>query len=219
MSSTVEARPAHPAVQAIKRQRVLAIVRSSSAANAVAAGRALFAAGFEAVEVSLVTPDALRAIEVLSAERPSQAHLGAGTVLDVAMTSAAHAAGATFVVAPNYSPAVLDEGHRRGMAVVPGAGAVTEMVAAQDRGADLVKLFPASAWRPAALADVLAALPALRIVPTGGIGDHQAPEWIRTGAVAVGIGSALTKGSPEEIQARAVALLADLRGARPGELA
>lgn len=214
MSSTAEVRPAHPAVQAIERQRVLAIVRSSSADHAVVAGRALFAAGFQAVEVSLVTPDALRAIEVLAAERPSQAHLGAGTVLDVAMTSAAHAAGATFVVAPNYSPAVLGEAHRRGMAAIPGAGTVTEMVAAHDKGADLVKLFPASAWRPAALTDVLAALPALRTVPTGGISEHQAPEWIRGGAAAVGIGSALTKGSPEEIEARAAGLLADLRGAR-----
>lgn len=215
MSSTADTSTnlVHPAVVAIESQRVLAIVRSSTTAAAVEAGRALFAAGFLAVEVSLVTPDAVSAIETLAAERPEGAHLGAGTVLDASMASAAYGAGASFLVAPNYVPDVLDEGHRRGMAVIPGAGTVTEMVAAQDRGADLVKIFPASAWTPAALADVRAALPALRTVPTGGVTLASAPQWVRAGATAVGMGSALTRGSAVEIEERATRLLADLRDA------
>lgn len=203
----------HPAVAAMQSQHVLAIVRSATTMAAVEAGRALFAAGFLAVEVSLVTPDALSAIETLAAERPEGCHLGAGTVLDPSMASAAYAAGATFLVAPNYTPEVLDEGHRRGMAVIPGAGTVTEMVAAQDRGADLVKIFPASAWTPAVLADVRAALPALRTVPTGGVTLETAAQWVRAGATAVGMGSALTRGTAAEIGERATRLLGSLREA------
>lgn len=215
MSSTAEDATGvtHPAVAAIQRQHVIAILRSSTSEAAVEAGRALFAAGFLAVEVSLVTPDAMGAIETLAAERPEGAHLGAGTVLGPSMAAAAYDAGATFLVAPNYTPEVLDEGHRRGMAVVPGVGTVTEMVAAQGRGADLVKIFPASAWTPAALADVRAALPALRTVPTGGVTLESAPAWVAAGATAVGMGNALTRGTAAEIQDRASRLLGALRDA------
>lgn len=214
MSSTAEhAANVHPAVGAIESQRVLAIVRSASAAAAVEAGRALFAAGFLAVEVSLVTPNAMGVIETLASERPPGTHLGAGTVLDVAMAAAASDAGASFLVAPNYAPEVLDEGHDHGMAVIPGAGSVSEMVAAQNRGADLVKIFPASVWTPGALADVRAALPFLRSVPTGGVTLDSAPLWIRAGATAVGMGGAVTRGTAADIHQRAARLLGALRDA------
>jgi 2-dehydro-3-deoxyphosphogluconate aldolase/(4S)-4-hydroxy-2-oxoglutarate aldolase len=93
---------------------------------------------------------------------------------------------------------------------VPAAATPTEACAALAGGADLLKLFPASLWSPSAVGDVLAALPHLPLVPTGGVTAEQAPQWIRAGAVAVGIGSALTRGSQSAIRQRMEALLVEL---------
>ncbi len=104
-------------------------------------------------------------------------------------------------------------GHDRGLAVLPGACTPTEMMAALDAGADPVKLFPATQWSAASVRDLRASLPALPLVPTGGITLETAPEWLRAGAVAVGMGGALTAGRPEELASRVTRLLARLRDA------
>lgn len=200
----------HPAVSAACAQRVVAIIRSDSRARAVETGAALFAAGVRAVEVSLTTPGALDAVAELTAHRPEGAFLGAGTVLTAADAAAAGAAGASFLVAPNFDPAVIARGHCDGLAVIPAASTPTEMLMARTAGADLIKLFPASLWTPAALADVLAALPDLLLVPTGGVTTQDAPEWIRAGSAAVGLGSALSAGTAEDIARRAGEVLASL---------
>ena len=207
-------RHTHPAVQTMLAQRLIAIIRTSSAALAIAAGRALFAAGLSAVEVALTTPGALDAIGVLAGERPEGGWVGAGTVLDVAMASDAGAAGAAFLVAPNLNPAVIARGHAGGLAVIPGVLTPTEMIHAHQAGADLIKVFPATAWTPSALKDVLAPLPHLALVPTGGIRIDRAADWINAGAVAVGVGRELTMGDSGEVSRRARRLLATLKAAR-----
>lgn len=203
----------HPAVAVITRQRVVAVIRGGSAPEAVALGRALLRAGLRALEVSLTTPDAMAAIEQLAAELPAGGCLGAGTVLGTQDVRAVAAAGASFVVAPNTEPAVIDEAASKGLATIPAAATPTEMTTAHRHGADLIKLFPASLWTPAALRDVRVALPHLRLVPTGGITVAAAPDWIRAGGIAVGLGSALTRGDQDELTARGAALLADLAAA------
>lgn len=203
----------HPAAAAIRRQRVVAVIRATDATDAVATGRALLRAGLHALEVSLTTPDAVNAIEQLADELPAGACLGAGTVLTTRDVHSVAAAGASFVVAPNSDAEVMEEAARRGLATVPAAATPTEMTFSLRHGADLVKLFPASLWTPAALRDVLAALPHLDLIPTGGIAVAAAPEWIRAGAVAVGLGSALTRGGQDEITERGAALLASLADA------
>jgi len=207
-------RHTHPAVQTMLAQRLIAIIRTSSAALAIAAGRALFAAGLSAVEVALTTPGALDAIGVLAGEWPEGGWVGAGTVLDVAMASDAGAAGAAFLVAPNLNPAVIARGHAGGLAVIPGVLTPTEMIHAHQAGADLIKVFPATAWTPSALKDVLAPLPHLALVPTGGIRIDRAADWINAGAVAVGVGRELTMGDSGEVSRRARRLLATLKAAR-----
>ena len=202
--------PVHPAASAICAQRVVAIIRSTSRARAVETGKALFAAGVRAVEVSLTTPGALDAVAELSTHRPAGAYLGAGTVLTADDAAAAAEAGASFLVAPNLDPAVIAQGRGDGLAVIPAASTPTEMLSARAFGADLIKLFPASLWTPASLVDVLAALPDLLLVPTGGVTSETAPEWIRAGSVAVGLGSALTAGTAEEIAHRAGEVLPGL---------
>ena len=194
-------------------QRLIAIIRTSGPALAITAGRALFAAGLGAVEVALTTPGALDAIGVLARERPEGCWVGAGTVLDVAMASDSEAAGAAFLVAPNLNSAVIARGHAGGLAVIPGVLTPTEMVDAHEAGADLIKVFPATAWTPSALKDVLAPLPHLPLVPTGGVRIDRAADWINAGAVAVGVGRELTMGDSTEVSPRAHRLLATLRAA------
>ena len=172
-------------------QRVLGIIRAEAADAAVLVGESLIDAGLRVIEVSLTTPGALHAIERL-ATRHTGCVVGAGTVLDDGAARAAIAAGARLIVSPNLHRGVVRTAHRYGLAVIPGAATPTEWVRALEWGADAVKLFPASAHSPAVLRDVLAALPQVPVVPTGGISIEAAPEWIAAGALACGIGSALT---------------------------
>ncbi|MFJ2740266.1 bifunctional 4-hydroxy-2-oxoglutarate aldolase/2-dehydro-3-deoxy-phosphogluconate aldolase [Streptomyces sp. NPDC087440] len=180
-------------VRAVTEQRVFGIVRSAGPEDAVAAATQVLDAGLHAVEVSLTTPRALTAVAHLAETRP-EALIGAGTVIDGAAARAAVEAGARFLVSPSLHPEVIRTGHRYGVPVFPGVATPTEMVRALEEGADGLKLFPASAVSPSWLRDVRAALPQAPVIPTGGVTIDNAPEWISAGAVACGMGSALTSG-------------------------
>ncbi|MEV0067036.1 MULTISPECIES: bifunctional 4-hydroxy-2-oxoglutarate aldolase/2-dehydro-3-deoxy-phosphogluconate aldolase [unclassified Amycolatopsis] len=188
------------------RQGVVGIVRTADAASAVVAARAALDAGLRSIEVPLTNSGALAAIEELTAAYPD-ATIGAGTVLDEASAVLAIRAGARFLVSPNVEAAVIRTGHRYGAAAFPGAGSVTEIVRALEEGADAVKVFPATALGPRWVKDVRAALPQAPLVPTGGIAPEDVPEWLAAGAVAVGMGSALTRGTAEDIRARVAAMV------------
>lgn len=194
----------------IAEQRVVAIVRAADAETARQKGRRLLAAGLHAVEVSMTTPDALGVIKDLAGGSPPGAVVGAGTVLDGITARMAILAGARFIVAPSLLLETVAVGHRYGAAVIPGAQTPTEVVAAMDAGADAVKLYPASAASPAVLSDLAGPLPQVPFVPTGGVNVDNAAAWIAAGAVAVGLGSSLTDGAPEQIDARVHVLLAEL---------
>ena len=181
----------------IRRERVVGIVRRAKAREAYDDARTLLNVGLSVVEVSLTTPRAVDIVAKLARDTPA---IGAGTVLDVADVDRVADAGAGFVVAPIMDWEVIAAARRRGLVVIPAAFTPTEMVSAVRAGADLVKVFPASAWNPGAVRDLLAALPDLPLMPTGGIGLADAVEWIRAGAVAVGMGSALTGVTPEQLR-------------------
>jgi len=185
----------------VVRQGVVGIVRTSTAESAVDRARLVLEAGLRVVEIPLTNPGALTAISGLAAAYPD-ATIGAGTVLDEASAVLAIRAGARFLVSPSVDSAVIRTAHRYGAAALPGAGSVTEIVRALEEGADAVKVFPATAFGPQWVADVLAALPQAPLVPTGGIALDDVPDWLAAGAVACGIGSALTRGTAAEVAAR-----------------
>jgi len=191
---------------------IIGIVRTSSSDRAVELTRQIWAAGVSVVEVALTTPGGLRALEELNGDATEGRVLGAGTVLDAATARLAVLAGAKLLVTPTLVEDVIEVGHRYGVTTVIGCSTPSEMLRATTLGADLVKVFPASLWSPRVLADVLAALPQLRCVPTGGIAPDSATDWIRAGAVAVGLGSGLTKGDDPEASVRT--LLVAVREAR-----
>lgn len=173
---------------------VIGIVRTTDADDAIVKARQIWDAGVGVVEIALTTPGGLRAIETLAAEAGDRRVMGAGTVLDGATARAAVLAGARLLVTPTLAPEVIEVGLRYDVATAIGCATPTEMLQAKTLGADLIKVFPASRWSPGSLKDVLAALPQLDCVPTGGVTPETAADWIEAGAVAVGLGSALTKG-------------------------
>ena len=198
-------------------QRVFAIIRSDSYDHAAAAADTLLSAGLTTVEFSLTTPFALEAVTTLVREVGDDAVIGAGPVLDAASARMAVDAGARFLVSPSLDPEVIRTGHRYGLPVFPGVATPTEMVRAMELGADALKLFPASAHSPRWVKDVRAALPQAALLPTGGVTVADAPEWIAAGAVACGMGSALTEGDRDVVAKRVAELLARLRDIAPPE--
>ncbi|MGN7800333.1 bifunctional 4-hydroxy-2-oxoglutarate aldolase/2-dehydro-3-deoxy-phosphogluconate aldolase [Leifsonia sp. 22587] len=197
---------------AIVRDGVVAIVRATDSESALQAATGLLRGGLRAVEISLTTPGALEAIT--AARRLELGYVGAGTVLDESSATAAIRAGAQFLVAPTLKRAVIRTGLRHGAVTLPGVATPTEAVQAMEYGADFAKLFPASGYGPKAIADMLAALKQVPFVPTGGVTLEDAADYIRAGSVAVGLGSALCRGSQAEMSTRIHGLLSRISAAR-----
>jgi len=178
-------------IDAILATKIVAIVRLERYDRAVEITRALLAGGISVVEFTLTGAGAYEAIAATRAALGDAAHIGVGTVLNVDTAEAAIDAGAQFVVTPTTSPAVIRACVARGTPILSGALTPTEALTAHEAGASMVKLFPARFGGPQYLRDILAPLPFLRIVPTGGVGAENARAYIDAGAVAVGIGGSL----------------------------
>ena len=170
---------------------VIAIIRASNPAGLVEAAQAIVAGGVTVVEFTLTTPEAARLIGEARERLGERALVGAGTVLSVEQARAVLEARAQFIVTPALHRGVVETAQSAGVPVMPGAFTPTEALTAWEWGADLVKLFPASAGGPAYLKAVHAPLPHVRLVPTGGVSVDNAGEYIRAGAAAVAVGGQL----------------------------
>ena len=207
-------------VRVIEECAVVAIIRIQDGARVPAVARALADGGVRALEITMTVPGAVEAIRSLAAVFADDILLGAGTVLDAATAEQVIAAGARFVVAPTFSPDTIRACHERDVPVIPGCLTPTEMLRAWETGADIIKVFPATALGPGYLRDIRAPLPQLKLMPTGGVTPDNAGEWIRAGAVAVGIGSALTDakaiaaGDYARVEAAARRVIANVQAAR-----
>jgi 2-dehydro-3-deoxyphosphogluconate aldolase/(4S)-4-hydroxy-2-oxoglutarate aldolase len=204
---------------------VLAVLRFADAAHIAPAARACAAGGVLALEVTMTTPGALDAIDALRRDPTivgAGAVVGAGSVLDARAAAAALHAGAGFVVSPVFAPDVVARCRHHGVPAVPAGFTPSELAAAAALEGAAVKLFPAAPLGPGYVADVRAPMPHLRLVPTGGVTLATAAAWMRAGAVAVGVGSALAEpalvaaGRLDEITARARAFVEAVAGGRPG---
>jgi 2-dehydro-3-deoxyphosphogluconate aldolase/(4S)-4-hydroxy-2-oxoglutarate aldolase len=176
---------------AIETMGVVAVIRLKDPAKLRAVVDALAEGGVRALEVTMTVPGAVELIRQLAPTLPAGFLLGAGTVTDVATAAAVIDAGAKFVVGPVFRPDVIRACHERDVPVMPGCFSPTEIFAAHECGADIVKVFPATSLGPQFIKDVRAPLPQVKLMPTGGVSLDNAGDWIRAGAVAVGIGSAL----------------------------
>lgn len=200
--------------------KVVAIVRLDSGEQLVKVAEALRAGGVTVIEFTVSTPGAVDMIKEASSRFGAEVLMGAGTVLDPETARAAILAGAEFIVTPTLNLATIELCKRYGKPIVPGALTPTEILTAWEAGADMVKVFPASAMGPGYLKAVLAPLPQVRLVPTGGVSAENAAEYLKAGAVALGVGgklvdkSAVARGDWDAITGEAQKLVNAVRGAR-----
>lgn len=210
----------HEVIGRLADAGVVAILRGLDPDDVVPVARAAVEGGIRVVEVTADSPGAMDAIETVASDLGDDALVGAGTVLDAETARAALLAGAEFVVSPSLHRDVIEVCNRYGVPVIPGIATPTEAVSAYEAGADLVKLFPASALGPEYLAAFDGPLSQIPVVPTGGIDADNAGAFVEAGAVAVGAGSsivdaeAVTRGDYDAVRKRARALVEAVEAAR-----
>lgn len=208
-------------VRAIEDLGIVAVIRLRDAAKLRGVVDALVDGGVRALEVTMTVPNAVALIRELAPTMPEGFLLGAGTVTDAATVNAVVDAGARYIVSPVFRREVIRACHERGVPVAPGCFTPTEILDAHDAGADIIKVFPATALGPQYIKDVRAPLPQVKLMPTGGVTPENAGDWIRAGAVAVGVGSALLdaaaieSGRFEVIAEKARRIVANVAAARP----
>lgn len=200
----------------IEKSRIIAILRGNYVGYFTPIAQALADAGVTAMEVTLNSPGAEQGIREMKAAAGDDIVIGAGTVLNESQAYAALSAGAQFIVAPNTNIRVVDFCVERDLCVVPGAYTPTEIMNAVEMGAHMIKLFPADLGYFKAIRAPLNHVP---FVTTGGVSLDNAAEYIKAGAVAVGMGSHLigdyvkSDGGLDEMTRQAAKLVLALRQA------
>jgi 2-dehydro-3-deoxyphosphogluconate aldolase / (4S)-4-hydroxy-2-oxoglutarate aldolase len=175
---------------------LVAIVRTHSSDQAVRIAEACARGGAAAIEITFTVPGATAVIEALAKQYASgEILIGAGTVLDPETARIAILAGAQYIVSPSVSPETARLCNRYQIPYMPGACTMREIVDAMECGADIVKLFPGETLGPAFVKAVKGPLPQASLMPTGGVAVDNVAEWIKAGAVAVGVGGSLTAGA------------------------
>lgn len=203
---------------------VIAIIRADSPDRLLPLTEALHEGGIMAMEITMTTPGALESIAAI-AERfraiPQERRplIGVGSILDPETARAALLAGAEFLVTPTTSIPTIRLANRYGIPIISGAYTPTEALHAYEQGADCIKIFPAENLGPSYIKNLLAPMPQLPLIPTGGVTIENLDTWVKAGSVAVGVGSALFDKrllSSEDwpaVRARAEAFVAAMRKA------
>ena len=203
---------------------LVAIVRVSRPELAMPLATALVAGGIRAVELTMSIPNALEAVRTIDRELGGEILLGVGTVIDDDTCRAAIDAGAKYIVSPVTRPSLVRVAHAMDRPVMLGAYTPTEAQTAHEAGSDFVKIFPADTLGPGYIKSLLAPLPHLKIVPTGGVNLDTMEAFLAAGSAALGTGSALLKkeiiagenwGELERLARRYADKLAELK-AKPG---
>lgn len=220
---TLARRITRPSVEQVEQAGIVAVIRLKEPEKVRAVVDALAEGGIRALEVTMTVPGAVELIRQLAPTMPAGFVFGAGTVVDAETVHRVVDAGAQFVVSPVFRREVIDACQKRDVASMPGCFTPTEILDAWDAGADIVKVFPATALGPGYLKDVRAPLPEVKLMPTGGVTVDNAGDWIRAGAVAVGVGSslldtkAIASGDFKVLRTLAERMVANVRAAQGRE--
>lgn len=174
---------------------IVAVLRAESSEQALKIAEAVRSGGIDLIEITLTVPGAIEVIKDLKESYPGgQILIGAGTVLDSETARLAILAGAEFIVSPILNLEMIRLCNRYQKICMPGCMSITEMVEAMEAGADVIKLFPGSAFGPSIIKAIKGPLPQAPILPTGGVSLDNVDQWIKNGCIAVGVGGELTRG-------------------------
>lgn len=194
---------------------IVAVVRSETIEEGIRISKACVEGGIPAIEVTYTVQGATEVIKALKEQFTSdELVIGAGTVLDAATARIAILAGSEFIVSPAFDEETAKLCNLYQVPYMPGCMTITEITKAMQYGADIVKLFPGSAFGPSFVKAVKAPLPQANIMPTGGVSLENIDEWFKNGVVAVGAGGKLASGSSEDIIATAKAFVEKIKEIR-----
>ncbi len=181
-------------IERIKETKIIPVIRTRSADTAKIIIKALIKGGIDVLEVTMTIPGAPQLIAELTGQYKETAIIGAGTVLDKETARKCIEAGAKFIVSPAFNAEIVAFCNQNEITVMPGALTPTEIYTAKKAGADMVKVFPVSAMGGVSyIKAVKTVFPHVEIVPTGGVNLEDAVDYIKAGALAVGMGGELTK--------------------------
>lgn len=212
------------ALQTIEASGVVGIIRLKDPSRLPGVVDALAEGGVRALEITMTVPGAVDLIRKTAAALPSGFLLGAGTVLDVETARRVVDAGARFLVSPVMRVELIEAARELDVPILPGCLTPTEILTAWEAGADIIKIFPATALGPTYLRDIHGPLPSVKLMPTGGVSVENAGDWIRAGAIAVGVGSALLDAADVaaaqygSVLEKAKRIVANVNAARAGML-
>lgn len=178
-------------VTAVEKSGIVAVIRMQETQKLLRVIDAIREGGVEMIEITMTVPNALEMISETTAALGPDVPVGVGSVITADAAHAAVDAGASFIVSPVFKAEVVRAAHERGVPAMPGAFTPTEVLAAHEAGADVIKVFPADVVGMPFFKGVLAPMPFLKLMPTGGVTLDNAGDWVGAGAVAVGVGSAL----------------------------
>ncbi len=180
-------------LQRLENAGVIAVVRGQTKAEAVQASHAVIKGGMKGIELTFTVPNADEVIRELVAayqEDPTIV-IGAGTVLDATTARLAIMAGADYIVSPSFDEETATICNLYQIPYIPGCMTITEMKKALKSGADIIKLFPGSAYDPSIISAFKAPMPQLNIMPTGGVSLENMADWFHAGVITVGVGGNL----------------------------
>ncbi|NLM14187.1 MAG: bifunctional 4-hydroxy-2-oxoglutarate aldolase/2-dehydro-3-deoxy-phosphogluconate aldolase [Epulopiscium sp.] len=188
-----------PKIETLKRIMdvgIVAVVRAENEEKAEKIAQACIEGGIPAIEVTFTVPRADRVIESLKSKfTKDELIVGAGTVLDSETARVAILAGAEYIVSPGFDLETAKLCNRYQIPYMPGCMTITEIIRAMEAGADVIKVFPGSAFGPDIIKAIKGPLPQAVLMPTGGVSLDNVDQWIKNGCVAVGVGGELTAGA------------------------
>jgi len=178
-------------LEEILKRKAVAVLRVKEEDKLQNVIEAIYAGGVSVAEITMTVPNAIQLIEQMNKKLDKDIIIGVGSVLNSKTAEAAIKAGAKYVVSPVFKKEIIETAHKNDVPAMPGCFTPTEIQTAFEDGADIVKVFPADVVGMDFFKAILAPMPHLKLMPTGGVTLTNAGEWLKAGACAVGIGSAL----------------------------
>lgn len=178
-------------LQEILKRKAIAVLRVKEEEKLQRVIEAIYFGGVSVAEITMTVPNAIQLIEQMNKKLDKNIIIGVGSVLNSKTAEDAIEAGAKYVVSPILKKEIIDTAHKFDVPAMPGCFTPSEIQTAFEWGADIVKVFPADIVGMEFFKAILAPMPHLNLMPTGGVSLTNAGEWLKAGACAVGIGSAL----------------------------